>query len=94
MNLQTHDVIRKPLVTEKGTWAMNEQNRYAFQVDPRASKSEIKAAVEKIYNVKVEKVNTQVRKGVHRRLKYGLVKLPDTKTAIVRLKQGSAIELF
>jgi large subunit ribosomal protein L23 len=94
VNLQTHDIIKKPLVTEKGTWAMNEQNRYAFQVDTRASKGDIKAAIEKIYNVKVEKVNTQVRKGVQRRLKYGLVQLSDTKTAIVRLKQGSTIELF
>jgi large subunit ribosomal protein L23 len=94
VNLQIHDIIKKPLVTEKGTWAMNEQNRYAFQVDTRASKGDIKAAIEKIYNVKVEKVNTQVRKGVQRRLKYGLVQLSDTKTAIVRLKEGSTIELF
>jgi large subunit ribosomal protein L23 len=89
-----HDIIKKPVVTEKGTWAMNEQNRYAFHVDVRATKSEIKSAVEKIYNVKVEKVNTQVRKGVQRRLKYGLVTLADTKTAVVRLKAGSTIELF
>lgn len=94
MTLDVHNVIKRPMVTEKGTWAMNEQNRYAFEVDPRASKTEIKAAVEKIYNVKVEKVNTQVRKGEFRRLKYGLVQLPTTKTAVVRLKEGSTIELF
>jgi large subunit ribosomal protein L23 len=94
VNLQIHDIIRKPVVTEKGTWAMNEQNRYAFHVDPRATKGQIKEAVEKIYNVKVEKVNTQVRKGVQRRLKYGLVQMSDTKTAVVRLKEGSTIELF
>lgn len=92
--LPVHDVIKHPVVTEKGTWAMNEQNRYAFRVDTRASKGEIKAAVEQIYKVKVEKVNTQVLKGTQRRLKYGLVKMPDTKTAIVRLKEGSTIELF
>lgn len=94
MNLQNHDIIRRPLVTEKGTWAMNEQNRYSFEVDARASKSDIKSAIENIYKVKVAKVNTQVRKGVHRRLKYGLVKMPDVKTAIVRLHEGSTIELF
>lgn len=92
--LQVHDVIKHPVVTEKGTWAMNEQNRYAFRVDGRATKGDIKAAIEQIYKVKVEKVNTQVRKGEQRRLKYGLVKLSDTKTAIVRLKEGSTIELF
>jgi large subunit ribosomal protein L23 len=94
VNLQHTEVIRRPLVTEKGTWAMNEQNRYAFEVDARASKTDIKSAIEAIYKVKVEKVNTQVRKGVHRRLKYGVVRMPDVKTATVRLKEGSTIELF
>ena len=92
--MQFTDVIRRPVVTEKGTWAMNEQNRYSFEVDVRATKTDIKAAIEKIYKVKVAKVNTQVHKGQFRRLKYGLTQLPTTKTAIVRLKEGSTIELF
>lgn len=87
-------VIKRPKVTEKGTWAMNEQNRFAFEVDARASKTAIKAAIESLYKVKVEKVNTQVRKGRQRRTKFGLGMTPTVKTAIVRLKEGSTIELF
>lgn len=87
-------IIKRPKVTEKGTWAMNEQNRYAFEVDARASKTDIKKAVESLYKVKVEKVNTQVRKGRQRRTKFGLGLTPTVKTALVRLKDGNRIELF
>lgn len=87
-------IIKRPMVTEKGTFAMNELNRFMFEVDPRATKTEIKAAVETIYKVKVAKVNTQTRRGKFRRLKYGLIQMPTTKTASVRLKEGSRIELF
>ncbi|MBC7834844.1 MAG: 50S ribosomal protein L23 [Phycisphaerales bacterium] len=87
-------IVKKPLVTEKITYGMNEHNQYAFEVDPRASKTEIKKAVEELYNVKVVGVNTQLRKGKHRRLKYGVVTEPLQKRAIVRLAEGSTIELF
>jgi len=93
-DIAAHYVIRRPLLTEKGTWGMNEQGRYVFEVDPRASKKEIKAAVEKLYKVRVEKVNTQVRKGKHRRYKYGITQEPKVKKAIVRLHEGDQIELF
>ncbi len=92
--MQLHDVIKKPLVTEKGTFAMNELNRYSFEVDFRASKTEIKAAVESLYKVKVDKVNTQVRKGEFKRMKTGLTKMSTRKLAVVKLKEGSTIELF
>ena len=87
-------VIKKPLLSEKSTYAMNEQGRYAFLVDRRASKPEIKAAVETLYGVKVAAVNTQVRKGKTRRLKYGEVDEAQTKKATVRLQEGQKIELF
>lgn len=87
-------VIKKPLVTEKSTVAMNEENRYAFQVDLRATKGEIKRAVERLYNVKVEKVTTQVRKGKQRRTRFGYSTDADTKTAVVRLNEKNTIELF
>ena len=87
-------VIKRPLVTEKGTFAMNELNRYTFEVDPRASKTQIKSAIESLYKVKVAKVNTLTRRGKFRRLKYGLIQMPSIKTASVRLKEGSTIELF
>lgn len=89
----TH-VIKKPLVTEKSTFAMNEENRYSFLVDRRASKDEIKRAVEEIYNVKVASVATQLRKGKRRRLRYGYVRLATTKKATVRLAGDATIDLF
>jgi large subunit ribosomal protein L23 len=87
-------VIKKPMVTEKGTFGMNEQNRYMFQVDTRASKTDIKKAVEELYKVKVAKVNTQVRKGKFRRFKFGLTQEQTVKTASVRLQEGQSIDLF
>lgn len=87
-------IIKRPLLTEKGTYGMNELNQYSFEVDPRADKAEIKAAVESLYGVKVVKVNTQVKKGKHRRLKYGTVTEKLRKKATVRLREGDSIELF
>jgi large subunit ribosomal protein L23 len=93
-NIDHTHIIKKPLLSEKGTYGMNEQGRYAFIVDPRATKTEIKNAVEFIYKVKVTGVNTQVRKAKARRLKYGLVIAAPTKKATIRLKDGDKIELF
>jgi len=87
-------IIKKPMLTEKSTEAMNEQGRFTFLVDRRASKDEIKDAVESIYGVKVVGVNTQVRKGKERRLKYGWVTETKTKKAVVRLAEGQTIDLF
>lgn len=93
-NVAHTQVIKRPLVTEKATWAMNEQKRYAFLVDPRATKVEIKDAVESIYKVRVTGVNTQVRKGVWRRTRFGQTQDAPTKKAIVSLHQDDTIELF
>lgn len=87
-------IIKKPLLSEKSTFAMNEQKRYSFLVDRRASKTEIKEAVQTLYKVRVVGVNTQVHKGKARRLKYGVVKEPETKTAVVKLHAEDSIELF
>ena len=87
-------VIKKPMLTEKTTTAMNEQSRYTFLVDRRASKDEIKGAVESLYGVKVVGVTTQRRKGKERRLRYGWVTEKVTKKATVRLAEGQTIELF
>lgn len=87
-------IIKKPLLTEKSTAAMNEETRYTFLVDRRASKPEVKRAVEQLYGVKVEGVTTQIRKGGERRLKYGRVTDKITKKATVRLAEGQVIELF
>ena len=87
-------IIKKPLITEKSTFAMNEDNRYTFLVDRRATKDDIKDAVQELYKVRVTNVTTQVCKGRRRRMRYGYVIEKPTKTARVRLHPDDAIELF
>ena len=87
-------VIKKPVVTEKGTWGMNEQNRYVFQVDTRATKTDIRKAIEDLYKVKVAGVNTQTRKGKRRRVKTGWSEAKLTNLASVKLAEGDKIDLF
>lgn len=86
-------VIKRPLLTEKSTEGM-EDSRYAFEVDRRATKTDIKAAIEALYGVKVAGVQTQVRKRAERRTRYGYVKPAPTKKATIRLRDGDVIELF
>lgn len=87
-------VIKKPIVTERSTAAMADENRYTFLVDRRADKTSIKHAIESLYGVSVLGITTQVRKSRERRLKYGYVQAPPTKKAIVRLAEGQTIDLF
>lgn len=87
------DILRKPVVTEKST-SLLQDNKYTFVVDPKANKTEIKQAVESIFKVKVEKVNTMRVKGKLKRVRNILGKTPDTKKAIVTLKKGDKIEIF
>jgi large subunit ribosomal protein L23 len=92
--MEAHYVVKRPLLTEKSTFSMNEKGQYCFMVDPRASKDEIKKAVESLYKVKVVSVNTQLRKGKFRRMRTGLTQESLTKKATVRLAEGQAIEMF
>lgn len=87
-------IIKKPLLTEKSTEAMNEYGRYTFQVGRRATKTDIKGAIESLYGVNVEGIQTRVLKGKNKRLKYGYVRETSVKTATVRIKEGEVIELF
>ena len=86
------DVILSPVVSEK-SYGLIDQGKYTFEVDPRSNKTEIKLAVEKIFNVKVASINTLNKKGKTRRTKFGTGKRKDTKRAIVTLKSGS-IDIF
>ena len=86
------DVILSPVVSEK-SYGLIDQGKYTFEVDPRSNKTEIKLAVEKIFNVKVASINTLNKKGKTRRTKFGTGKRKDTKHAIVTLKSGS-IDIF
>ena len=88
------NVIIKPLITEKSTHQQTTRNAYAFQVHAAASKPQIKAAVEKIYEVKVIDVRTMTRKGKPRRSRFKMAQTPDWKRAIVVLDENSRIELF
>jgi len=94
VNIEPLYVLRKPLLTEKSTQQMEANNVYTFEVDRRASKDVIKAAIEKAYGVKVVKVTTQVRKGGSRRFKYGTVAEHSWKRAAVKVAEGQSIELF
>ena len=87
------DIIIKPVVTEK---SMNLQadNKYTFIVDTRANKTEIKNAIEKIFNVEVIQVNTINVKGKPKRVGRFVGKTSDKKKAIVSLKPGQTIQLF
>ncbi|MHC5114773.1 MAG: 50S ribosomal protein L23 [Planctomycetota bacterium] len=92
--MESITVVRRPLVTEKTTYASGAVNRYAFEVDPRATKPMIKRAVEDLYNVRVVSVATQNRKGQMRRNKFGYWKSKGMKRAIVKIHPDDRIELF
>lgn len=91
-----HDIhiIKRPLLTEKSTFEMNESKKYSFLVAREASKDQIKEAVQRIYKVRVTGVNTQNRKGKNRRTRFGAVTEPTTKKATVTLHPEDVIELF
>ncbi|NBC10922.1 MAG: 50S ribosomal protein L23 [Planctomycetes bacterium] len=87
-------IIKKPLVSEKSTWDSTELNRYAFEVDMRARKPQIKRAIESLYGVRVTGVATQIRKGKYFRTRFGPAKTDNWKRAIVQLHDEDRIELF
>jgi len=87
-------VLKRPLVTEKSTIESDMHNRFAFEVDARASKTQIRRAVEELYGVRVNGVATINRKGKIRRYRYGYVQTPTTKRAIVKIHPDDRIELF
>ena len=92
LNKDPRDIILKPVVSEK-SYGLIDEGKYTFLVDPRASKTEIKLAIEKIFGVKVAAVNTLNRAGKSRRTRFGTGKRKDTKRAIVTLKSGT-IDIF
>jgi large subunit ribosomal protein L23 len=87
------DVLLAPVVSEK-SYGLLDENKYTFLVRTDANKTEIKIAVEKIFDVKVTAVNTINRKGKTRRTRYGLGKRPDTKRAVVSVAEGQRIDIF
>jgi large subunit ribosomal protein L23 len=90
--IDAHDVIRAPVITEKST-LVSEHNQVVFKVAKGASKTDIKAAIEKLFNVKVKAVNTQLRKGKMKTFKNIRSRLSDSKRAIVTLEEGYSIDV-
>ncbi len=88
-----HSIIRSPSITEKNTM-LREQNKYVFEVDRRSNKTEIKKAVENLFNVKVESINTMIVKGKKKRMGRFSGYRPNWKKALVKLAEGHTIDKF
>jgi len=86
------DIIKAPIVTEKSA-SLNENNTVVLSVDPKANKTQIKQAVEKVFNVKVESVNTINKPTKKKRVGRYAGRTNKVKKAIVKLAEGSSIEL-
>jgi large subunit ribosomal protein L23 len=92
--LEPHQIILRPLITEKGTHQFTHRNAYPFEVNQWATKTEIKAAVQELFGVRVKKVRTQNRLGKQRRYRFKVGRLPNWKKAIVTLHPEDKIEFF
>lgn len=88
------DIIFEPVVSEKSYDLVADANSYTFVVDRRSNKTEIKEAIQTIFDVKVASVNTMNRKGKLKRTGYTIGKRKDTKRAVVTLADGNAIDVF
>ena len=86
------DILLAPVVSEK-SYGLLDENKYTFLVATSANKTEIKIAVEAVFDVKVTNVNTLNRQGKRRRTRYGYGKKADTKRAIVTLAEGQSIDI-
>jgi large subunit ribosomal protein L23 len=89
-----HEVIRRPLITEKSTIGREENNLVTFAVDPRANKHDVRRAVEELFSVSVEEVRTMRQPRKKRRMGRFIGRRPEWKKAIVRLAEGQSIEFF
>ena len=92
MDPRHYDVIVSPIITEKAT-ILSEQNKVVFKVASTATKPQIKAAVEKLFDVKVKKVNTLVVQGKIKVFKGRLGQRSDYKKAVVTLEEGQSIDV-
>jgi len=92
IDLRHYDVIVSPVITEKSTM-VSENNQVMFNVAPKATKPEIKAAVEALFGVKVKAVNTLIRKGKEKRFKGIVGRQNDVKKAVVTLAEGQSIDV-
>lgn len=94
VKLEPHQVLLRPLVTEKGVHRATRNNQYAFQIHRDATKLDVRAAVETLFDVKVTAVRTQTRKGKFRRFRNRMGRTNDWKKAIVQLHSDDRIDFF
>ena len=94
LNLEPHQIILRPLVTEKGYHKAERYNSYTFEVNRMAGKDDIREAVEQLFNVKVVRVNTQNRKGKPRRNRFRRGNTKAWKKAIITLDPEHRIDFF
>ena len=94
LKLEPHQVIMRPLVTEKGVHRATRQNQYAFEVNPLADKETVKRAVEDLFDVRVVKVRTQNRKGKPRRYRFRYGSTKRWKKALITLDPEHRIDFF
>jgi large subunit ribosomal protein L23 len=94
LHLVPHQIILRPLVTEKGVHRSNRHNAYAFEVNTMANKHDVRRAIEELFNVKVIRVHIQNRKGKPRRSRNQLGRTRDWKKAVVTLDSEHKINFF
>jgi len=94
IKLEPHQVLLRPLVTEKGVHRATRNNQYAFQIHRDATKIDVREAVESLFDVKVTAVRTQTRKGKHKRFRNKMGRTADWKKAIVQLREDDRIDFF
>ena len=92
--MEPHQIIKRPLITEKTVMRNEVENTVVFRVDQRANKLQIKHAVEALFQVSVVKVNTLNVEGKKRRVRFREGKKPDWKKAYVTLQEGDSITFF
>ena len=91
MNSKYYSTIISPSITEKNT-ILREENKYVFKVDRNSNKAQIKKAIENVFNVKVESINTMIVKGKKKRMGRFTGYRPNWKKAIVKLAEGQTID--
>lgn len=94
LTLAPHQVVLRPLVTEKGMHRSTRDNQYAFEINPRATKQDVRVAVEELFDVRVTKVRTQNRRGKPRRHRFRQGSTKCWKKAIVTLDAEHRIDFF
>ena len=88
------DIIFNPVVSEKSYDLIEDSNTYTFEVDPRANKTQVRQAIEEIFDVRVVRVNTQNRRGKLKRTGWVMGRRPNRKRALVTLADGDEIDIF